>query len=187
MRTAFYNLHRSGLIYRGERIINWCPRCQTALSDLEVEHHDHQGNLWYVRYPLLDGEGNVTDDFITIATTRPETIVADTGIAVSPQTPVEEIYPYLEGLDEVIVMSVHPGWAGQSFLPEALPKIAAVRREIDRLGLSTEVEVDGGVKLDNARRCVEAGASIITAASAIFQAPDPADAARALAEIARGA
>ncbi len=110
-----------------------------------------------------------------------------TGIAVSPETPIEEVYPYLEGLDEVIVMSVHPGWAGQSFLPEALPKIAAARREIDRLGLSTEVEVDGGVKLDNARRCIEAGASILTAASAIFQAPDPADAARALSEIARGA
>lgn len=110
-----------------------------------------------------------------------------TGIAVSPETPVESAFPFLDELDEIIVMSVHPGWAGQAFIPEALPKISAVRAEIDARGLSTDVEVDGGVRLDNARRCVDAGASILTAASAVFQAPDPADAARALADIARGA
>ncbi len=110
-----------------------------------------------------------------------------TGIAVSPETPVEDVYPYLEDVDEVIVMSVHPGWAGQSFIPESLTKIATVRSEIERRGLRAEVEVDGGVKIDNARRCVEAGASILTAASAIFQAADPVEAARALAEIAKGA
>ena len=84
VRTAFYELFRRGLIYRGERIINWCPRCNTALSDLEVEHQDEDGHLWYVRYSLLDDEGKATDESITIATTRPETIVADTGIAVHP-------------------------------------------------------------------------------------------------------
>lgn len=110
-----------------------------------------------------------------------------TGIAVNPETPVESVFPYLEDLDEVIVMSVHPGWAGQGFILEALPKISSARAEIDRRGLSAEVEVDGGVTLDNAQRCVEAGATILTAASAIFQAPDPAEAARRLAEIARGA
>jgi len=85
VRTAFYQLYQRGLIYRGERIINWCPRCRTALSDLEVEHHEEQGSLWYVRYPLLDDVGKVTDDSISIATTRPETIVADTAIAVHPE------------------------------------------------------------------------------------------------------
>jgi valyl-tRNA synthetase len=84
VRTAFYELYRSGLIYRGERLINWCPRCNTALSDLEVDHEERDGDLWHVRYPLLDDAGQESNEFITIATTRPETIVADTAIAVNP-------------------------------------------------------------------------------------------------------
>jgi valyl-tRNA synthetase len=84
VRLTFVNLYGEGLIYRGERIINWCPRCQTALSDLEVEHEETQGHLWYVRYPVLDNAGNMTDDHIVIATTRPETIVADVAVAVNP-------------------------------------------------------------------------------------------------------
>jgi valyl-tRNA synthetase len=79
VRTAFKRLYDKGLIYRGERIINWCPRCATALSDLETDHRDIQGNLYYVRYPLVD-----SDDFITVATTRPETILGDTAVAVNP-------------------------------------------------------------------------------------------------------
>jgi valyl-tRNA synthetase len=85
VRTTFVNLYRDGLIYRGERMINWCPRCQTALSDLEVEHREQSAKLWYVRYPLLDDAGNVTDEHMVIATTRPETIVADVAVAVSPK------------------------------------------------------------------------------------------------------
>ena len=81
VRTAFARLYQKGLIYRGERIINRCPRCATALSDLEVEHKDIQGNLYYVRYPLADNTG----DFITVATTRPETILGDTAVAVNPK------------------------------------------------------------------------------------------------------
>jgi len=84
VRTTFVNLYNDGLIYRGERIINWCPRCHTALSDLEVEHQEAQGHLWYVRYPLLDDAGGRSGDYITIATTRPETIVADVAVAVNP-------------------------------------------------------------------------------------------------------
>ncbi|MFC2013637.1 valine--tRNA ligase [Chloroflexota bacterium] len=81
VRTAFVRLYEKGLIYRGERIINWCPRCATALSDLEVDHKDIQGHLYYVRYPLAEGN----KDFITVATTRPETILGDTAVAVNPQ------------------------------------------------------------------------------------------------------
>ena len=84
VRTTFVKLYNEGLIYRGERIINWCPRCQTALSDLEVEHEETEGNLWYVRYPLLDDASNMTDEYVVIATTRPETIVADVAVAVNP-------------------------------------------------------------------------------------------------------
>ena len=80
VRTAFVNLYNKGLIYRGERIINWCPRCQTALSDLEAEHKEISGHLYYIRYPLVDGSG-----FITVATTRPETFFGDTAVAVNPE------------------------------------------------------------------------------------------------------
>ncbi len=84
VRETFVKLYNEGLIYRGERITNWCPRCQTALSDLEVEHEEEDSYLWYVRYPLLDDAGNVTDEYAVIATTRPETIVADVAIAANP-------------------------------------------------------------------------------------------------------
>jgi valyl-tRNA synthetase len=81
VRTAFKRLYDKGLIYRGERIINWCPRCATALSDLEVDHQELTGNLYYVRYRFAD-DG---DRFITVATTRPETILGDTAVAVNPK------------------------------------------------------------------------------------------------------
>jgi valyl-tRNA synthetase len=79
VRTAFVRLYDKGLIYRGERMINWCPRCRTALSDLEVEHKDIVGHLYYVRYPVAQGKG-----FVTVATTRPETFLGDTAVAVNP-------------------------------------------------------------------------------------------------------
>ena len=82
VRTTFVNLYNKGLIYRGERIINWCPRCSTALSDLEVEHEELEGQLYYIRYPLEGGEG-----YLTVATTRPETMLGDTGVAVHPEDP----------------------------------------------------------------------------------------------------
>jgi valyl-tRNA synthetase len=78
--TTFKRLYDKGLIYRGERIINWCPRCATALSDLEIDHKDLNGHLYYVNYPLAGNKGQ----FITVATTRPETIVGDTAVAVNP-------------------------------------------------------------------------------------------------------
>jgi valyl-tRNA synthetase len=84
VRTAFVRLYEQGLIYQGFRITNWCPRCQTALSDLEVEHEEVEGQLSYVRYPLVPTGTPGEAKWIEIATTRPETILADTGIAVSP-------------------------------------------------------------------------------------------------------
>jgi ribulose-phosphate 3-epimerase len=105
------------------------------------------------------------------------------GLTVSPETPIEVVFPHLEDVDDVMVMSVHPGWAGQAFIPESLPKVEAVRAELDRRGLVRDVEVDGGVKLDNARRCVDAGANVLVAASAIFHADDVAGAARDLKAI----
>ena len=79
VRTTFVNLYEKGLIYRGERIANWCPRCATALSDLEVKHEDKAASLYHIRYDLSDGSGA-----LTIATTRPETLLGDTAVAVNP-------------------------------------------------------------------------------------------------------
>jgi len=80
VREVFCRLYDEGLIYRGDYITNWCPRCHTALSDLEVEHEDAEGRLWHLRYPLRDGSGEVV-----VATTRPETMLGDTAVAVHPE------------------------------------------------------------------------------------------------------
>jgi len=80
VRKAFVSLFHDGLIYRGKRIINWCPRCKTALSDIEVEYKQEKGKLWYLKYPI---EGS--KDFVTVATTRPETMLGDTAVAVNPK------------------------------------------------------------------------------------------------------
>jgi valyl-tRNA synthetase len=77
---VFVRLYEEGLIYRGEYIINWCPRCGTAVSDLEVVHEDRPGKLWHIRYPFEDGSG-----YVTVATTRPESMLGDTAVAVNPQ------------------------------------------------------------------------------------------------------
>jgi valyl-tRNA synthetase len=82
VRTTFVNLYKKGLIYRGERIINWCPSCRTALSELEVDHEEEQGSLYYIRYRLRAGDGHVT-----VATTRPETLLGDVAVAVHPDDP----------------------------------------------------------------------------------------------------
>ena len=108
------------------------------------------------------------------------------GLAVNPDTPVDAVFPFLDQLDTVIVMSVHPGWAGQPFLESSLPKVERLRAEIDRRGLSVDIEVDGGINLESGKRCMEAGASVLAAASSIFKAEDPAAAAAALAQVARG-
>ena len=79
VREVFVSLYEKGLIYQGFRITNWCPRCQTALSDIEVEHEDENGHLWYINYPVVGEES-----YIQIATTRPETIPGDTAVAVNP-------------------------------------------------------------------------------------------------------
>jgi valyl-tRNA synthetase len=89
VREAFVRLYEEGLIYRGERIINWCPRCMSALSDLEVNHVDTPGTLTYVRYPLIPeaGKEDGPTEYISVATTRPETILGDTAVAVNPKDP----------------------------------------------------------------------------------------------------
>ena len=89
VKEAFVRLYDKGLIYQGDRIINWCPECKTALSDAEVEHQEQEGNFWHIYYPIKD-----TDERLTIATTRPETMLGDTAVAVHPD---DERYGHLIG------------------------------------------------------------------------------------------
>ncbi|MHB8388382.1 MAG: valine--tRNA ligase [Acidobacteriaceae bacterium] len=89
VKEAFVRLHEQGLIYRGAYIVNWCPRCQTAISDLEVVHEEQQGKLYEIRYPLADGSGS-----ITVATTRPETMLGDVAVVVNP---TDARYTHLHG------------------------------------------------------------------------------------------
>ena len=79
VREAFVNMYDQDLIYKGNYIINWCPKCNTAISDIEVEHSDSDGHLWHIKYPCKDSE-----QFVVVATTRPETMLGDTGVAVHP-------------------------------------------------------------------------------------------------------
>ena len=94
VREVFVNLYEQGLIYKGSRIINWCPHCVTALSDAEVEYVDKPGHLWHVRYPLADGSGEVI-----IATTRPETMLGDSGVCVNPN---DERYKDIVGKNVIL-------------------------------------------------------------------------------------
>ena len=80
VKEVFIRLYRKGLIYRGERIINWCPKCRTSISDAEVEHEEKEGNFWHIKYPLKSGDG-----YVVVATTRPETMLGDTAVAVHPE------------------------------------------------------------------------------------------------------
>ena len=80
VKEVFVNLYEKGLIYRGDRIINWCPDCKTALSDAEVEYVEEDSSLWYIKYPVKD-----SDQFVTVATSRPETMFGDTAVAVNPK------------------------------------------------------------------------------------------------------
>jgi len=94
VREAFVRLHEQGLIYRGAYIVNWCPRCQTAISDLEVVHVEQKGHLWEIRYPVLGEDGKDSGEFITVATTRPETMLGDVAVAIHPE---DERYLRLHG------------------------------------------------------------------------------------------
>lgn len=107
------------------------------------------------------------------------------GVSLDPHTPEENLRYVLGSCDLVLVMSVNPGFGGQEFIPEALPKLAAIRRMIDESGYAIDLEVDGGVKPGTAHRVVDAGADVLVAGSAVFNAKDRAQAIRALREDAK--
>jgi valyl-tRNA synthetase len=94
VREAFVRLHEQNLIYRGAYIVNWCPRCQTAISDLEVFHEEQSGHLWEIRYPVIGADGKDSGEFLSVATTRPETMLGDVAVAIHPE---DERYLSLHG------------------------------------------------------------------------------------------
>ena len=102
------------------------------------------------------------------------------GLVLSPPTPVDAVLPFLDEIDLLLVMSVNPGWGGQSFIPEVLDKVRVARAEIDARDLPVEIEIDGGIKVDTAPEAAAAGCDILVAGSAVFRADDPAAAARAI-------
>ena len=94
VEEVFINLYKKGYIYKGSRIINWCPVCKTSLSDAEVEHEEQDGHFWHIKYPIVG-----SDDYLEIATTRPETMLGDTAIAVHPD---DERYKELVGKNVIL-------------------------------------------------------------------------------------
>ena len=102
------------------------------------------------------------------------------GLSFEPQTPYDAVAPYLGDIDLLLVMSVHTGFGGQAFIPEVLDKVRAARSAIDGRGLPVEIEIDGGIKIDNAHLAADAGVDILVSGTGIFGADDPASAARAM-------
>jgi len=94
------------------------------------------------------------------------------GLSLNPETPFTAVEPYLEHIDLLLVMTVRPGFGGQSFMPVGLPKIAAARERFDAIGSTAELAVDGGINRDTGRECIDAGASVLAAGSALFKSPD---------------
>lgn len=104
----------------------------------------------------------------------------ENGVAINPATPAEAIFDILDVCDLVLVMTVNPGWGGQAFIASCLPKIEKIRAEIERRGLKTSIEVDGGVNAETGKQCVDAGANVLVAGSYIFGSQDRAQAIASL-------
>ena len=102
------------------------------------------------------------------------------GVAINPHTPIESLVDILQDIDQVILMSVNPGFGGQKFIPHTIQKIKTLRRMIDEKGLKVKIEIDGGVTLDNAKQIIEAGADVLVAGNTVFKSPDPKEAIRKL-------
>lgn len=102
------------------------------------------------------------------------------GLAIDPDVPVERLFPFIPDVDFFLVMSVFAGFGGQKFIPESIARIAALRAEMERVGIVKDIEVDGGVSADNSKALVEAGATMLVAGSSVFKAEDPAAAIAAI-------
>ena len=167
---AFVRYYKKGLIYRGDRIINWCPHCRTALSDAEVEYREQQSNLWYYHYPFVEGDG-----YITIATTRPETMLGDTAVAVNPKD--EKMAPYVGRmlrlpLTDRVIPVVADDYVEMGFGTGAVKITPAHDPNDFELGLRHDLEVirvidDGGIMNENAGKY--AGMDRLTCRKAVVE------------------
>jgi len=108
-----------------------------------------------------------------------------TCLTIKPKTPADAVFPYLEKLDMVLVMSVEPGFGGQAFMPESLPKITAIREKANELGLNIDIEVDGGINLETAPKAVQAGANVLVTGNVLFSAEDKTKRLQELREIVK--
>lgn len=152
---------------------------------------------------MVDNPGDLLDDFadggaggctVHIELGDPTPLIDEmrrlglrVGLVLNPPTPFEAVEPYLRAIDLLLVMSVNPGWGGQEFIAAVLSKVTAARRLIDEAGLDVEIEIDGGINAETAARAVAAGADILVAGSAIFDADDTLAAARAIRQSAESA
>ena len=152
---------------------------------------------------MIDNPGDLLDDFaaagadsctvhVELGDPRPlfERMRAHgmrVGLVLNPETPLDAVLPYMEEIDILLFMSVHPGFGGQAFLPDVLDKVRSARTIVDAGALAVELEIDGGINLETAPLAAAAGADILVAGSAIFGQPDPAAAARAIRTAAWGA
>lgn len=157
-------LHAHMMVERPERLLEDYAKAGTDIATFHLEAAADPASV------LREGEG----------------LGLRMGIGINPETDVEELLPYLDGLDNVIVMTLErTGYAGQPFQESSLRKVEALRSAIDRDGLAVDVVVDGGINAETGRRCVDAGATVLAAASSIFGAEDPAEAARGIGAAAR--
>lgn len=108
------------------------------------------------------------------------------GVSIKPKTPLSAVEPYLEGVQTLLIMTVEPGFGGQAFMPETLPKIRAARSLADQRGYTLDIAVDGGINLDTAPQVISAGANVLIAGNAVFNQPDPAVVIRQLKKLAAG-
>ena len=128
----------------------------------------------YVHVDVMDGlfVPNITIGIPVVKALRPTTVLPLEGVVVKPKTPAEAVLPFLDTCDIVLVMTVEPGFGGQSFMADMMPKVAQIRKWIDERGLDCELEVDGGVAIKTRDACVEAGANVLVAGSAVYGAED---------------
>src|SRR4051812_19873396 len=125
------------------------------------------------------------DDDVAASISTMRDLGLDVGLAVNPETPYDACRPFLDRIDLLLIMSVHPGFGGQSFMPEVVPKVVQAKAEIAERGLDVAIQVDGGIDVHTVGTMAQAGATAFVAGSAIFGADDPRDAARRLREAAR--
>ncbi|MEE9297949.1 MAG: ribulose-phosphate 3-epimerase [Acidimicrobiia bacterium] len=150
-----------------------------ATTDLYFDCHLMVSNPISLFAPLVSAGGNLVTVHIevhpdpTAAAAAARRAGLDFGLVLSPPTPFEAVAPYVELCDLLLVMSVNPGFGGQTFMSEVLPKVEAARKFVDSEGLSADIEVDGGINPENARLARDAGADVIVAGTAIFGDPDP--------------